>query len=300
MKKEKNIKIVYPDIDAPGLTKNLKGLDATGEQIDLPVVVEKPLTIYLNNQEVVTSMTLGDWPKEMAVGFLFNQNMLTSLDEIVGIDFDSDLSVVVVRTSKETNYESKLKKKIRTSGCAQGTIYADIMDKFNQISLNNKLKISTLQLYDLSKQINTAPSLYLKAGAIHGCVLCDLVSPLIYMEDIGRHNAVDKIAGYMFLKNISGTDKIFYTTGRLTTEMIIKTVLMGIPILVSRSGFTEAGVTLARQSGLTLIGRAKGKRFIVLSGKNRVIFNDKVENDYFDENNESSSAQRLLQGSKRI
>ena len=196
-------------------------------------------------------MTLGDRPREMAVGFLYNQNMLQAGDVITAIDFDDEIDVVVVRTAHETNYEAKLQKKIRTSGCAQGTVFGDIMKRFDAIELAADTRLSTRQLIQLSRQINTVPSLYLKAGAIHGCVLCTPESPLVYIEDIGRHNAVDKIAGHMFLNNISGSDKIFYTTGRLTSEMVIKTVLMGIPILVSRSGFTQKGVELAQQAGLT-------------------------------------------------
>ena len=250
----------------------LRCVDASGQPIDLPVVTEKPLTIYLNRQEIVTAMTLGDRPQQMAVGFLYNQSMLQHGDQITAIDYDEELSVVIVRTAHETNYEAKLQKKIRTSGCAQGTVFGDIMDRFDKIKLNLDMRISTRQLMHLSKAINTAPSLYLTAGAIHGCVLCTADRPLIYVEDIGRHNAVDKIAGYMFMDNIAPEDKLFYTTGRLTSEMVIKTVLMGISVLVSRSGFTEAGVRLARQAGLTLIGRAKGSRFVALSGQQRIIF----------------------------
>ena len=263
---------IAPDPHAAGLTTSLQGVDASGQPIDLPVVTEKPLTIYLNRQEIVTAMTLGDRPQQMAVGFLYNQNMLHYGDQIIAIDYDEELSVVIVRTAHETNYEAKLQKKIRTSGCAQGTVFGDIMDRFDKIKLNPDMRISTRQLMHLSKAINTAPSLYLTAGAIHGCVLCTADKPLIYVEDIGRHNAVDKIAGYMFMDNIVPEDKLFYTTGRLTSEMVIKTVLMGISVLVSRSGFTEAGVRLARQAGLTLIGRAKGSRFVALSGQQRIIF----------------------------
>ena len=264
--------VIAPNPHAAGLTTSLRGVDASGQPIDLPVVTEKPLTIYLNRQEIVTAMTLGDRPQQMAVGFRYNQNMLQHGDQITAIDSDEELSVVIVRTAHETNYEAKLQKKIRTSGCAQGTVFGDIMDRFDKIKLSPDMRISTRQLMHLSKAINTAPSLYLTAGAIHGCVLCTADKPLIYVEDIGRHNAVDKIAGYMFMENIAPEDKLFYTTGRLTSEMVIKTVLMGISVLVSRSGFTEAGVRLARQAGLTLIGRAKGSRFVALSGQQRIIF----------------------------
>ena len=274
MKDKTNMKPIMPSPETKGLTTELTGLDASGQPVTIPVVTEKPLTIYLNRQEIVTSMTLGDQPEALAVGFLLNQNMLLQDDEITAIDYDEELGVVIVRTKRETDYEARLQKKVQTSGCAQGTVYGDIMDVFEGIRLDNDLKIKASNLYKLSAKINQIPSLYLKAGAIHGCALAIGDEPLIYLEDIGRHNAVDKIAGHMYLQDISGADKIFYTTGRLTTEMVLKTVMMGISVLVSRSGFTEAGVTLARQAGLTLIGRMKGARFTVLSGEERVIFDD--------------------------
>ena len=271
---------IGPNVNQPGLTTELTGKDANGQSVQLPVVTEKAITIFLNNQEIVTAMTIGDYLEELAIGFLFNQGMIPVDDKIDQIDYDEDLSVIVVRTEKKTNFEKKLQSKISTSGCAQGTIYGDMFDKFESIMLPRELKISVSQIISLSKKINTTPSLYLKAGAIHGCVLATVYEPLIYMEDIGRHNAVDKISGVMFLKNIKPRNKVFYTTGRLTSEMVLKTVIMGLPILISRSGFTEAGVSLARRAGLTLIGRARGGRFIALSGEERIIFDsDKLSNE---------------------
>ena len=264
--------IIAPDPDAPGLSQPVTGVDGSGAPVTLPVVTEKPLTLFLNRQEIVTSMTIGDWPAELAVGYFLNQNMLHGDDVITGIDHDDDLGVVIVRTERETDFEAKMKRKIRTSGCAEGTAYGDMMERFDSIRLDPDMRLRASQLVPLSKAINTTPSLYLSAGAIHGCVLCDADKPLVYMEDIGRHNAVDKIAGWMFLNSVRPDNKIFYTTGRLTTEMVIKTVQMRIPILVSRSGFTNEAVALARQAGLTLIGRARGKRFIALSGEDRIIF----------------------------
>jgi FdhD protein len=178
----------------------------------------------------------------------------------------------VVRTDRETDFEDKLRRKTLTSGCAQGTAFGDLMEKFDKVALDEAARLKTSQLYRLLRTINTAPSLYLEAGAIHGCVLCAPDRALVYMEDVGRHNAVDKIAGYMYRHGLAPHDKIFYTTGRLTSEMVIKTVQMGIPILVSRSGFTAWGVELARKAGLTLIGRARGSRFVVLAGPERVVF----------------------------
>ncbi|GGB41912.1 sulfurtransferase FdhD [Roseibium aquae] len=263
--------LVKPDPFDGRLSTSVSGIDHTGAVVETKVVTEKALTLYLNAQEVVTMMTIGDHPDLLAVGYLKNQNMLRPDDVITGIDYDDDLEVVVVRTARETNYEEKLKKKVRTSGCAQGTVFGDVMDSFEDMALP-RATLKTSWLYQLTKTINTTPSLYLEAGAIHGCVLCQQDQALVYMEDVGRHNAVDKIAGWMTLNGVSPDDKIFYTTGRLTSEMVIKTVMMGIPILVSRSGFTAWGVELARQAGLTLVGRARGKRFVALSGAERIEF----------------------------
>ena len=264
--------LVAPAPDDPRLTETVRGLDQDGQRIETAVVVERPLTLFLNGQEIVTMMTIGDYPDYLAVGFLLNQNMLRPDDVITAVEVDEDIDVAVVRTERETDYEDKLKKKVRTSGCAQGTVFGDLMETFEQVRLPAEAELRTSWLYSLARQINTMPSLYLGAGAIHGCVLCQADRPLVYMEDVGRHNAVDKIAGYMFLNGLGPKDKIFYTTGRLTSEMVIKTVQMGIPILVSRSGFTAWGVDLARQAKLTLIGRAKGKRFVALSGEERIVF----------------------------
>jgi FdhD protein len=198
--------------------------------------------------------------------------MLMPDDCIIGIDYDEEIETVVVRTDRETDFEDKLKKKTLTSGCAQGTVFGDLMEKFEEVRLDPQAVLRTSWLYALTRKINTAPSLYLAAGAIHGCVLCEEDRPLVYMEDVGRHNAVDKIAGYMHMNRVSPVGKIFYTTGRLTSEMVIKTVQMAIPILISRSGFTAWGVELARRAGLTLIGRAKGRRFVALAGAERILF----------------------------
>lgn len=264
--------LVRPDPDDPRLTEAVRGLDHDGRPVEARVTVERPLTLFLNDQEIVTVMTIGDYPVYLAVGFLANQNMLNADDEIVAVDHDDDLEVVVVRTARATNYEDKLKKRTRTSGCAQGTAFGDLMESFETVALPAEARLRTSWIAALSKAITATPSLYLAAGAIHGCVLCEKDRPLVYMEDVGRHNAVDKIAGYMRLNGVSAAGKIFYTTGRLTSEMVVKTVRMEIPILISRSGFTSWGVDLARQAGLTLIGRARGRRFMALSGTERLIY----------------------------
>jgi len=267
---------ILPNPGDPRLTVNLAGTDHTGAPVETRVPVERSLTLFLNGQEIVTAMTVGDYPEDLAVGYFLNQGMLRPDDVITGIDYDEELAVVVVRTERKTNYEEKLRKKTQTSGCAQGTAFGDLMDVIEGVRLPAS-ELRTSWLYRLTHAINTIPSLYLEAGAIHGAVLCVRDEPLVYMEDVGRHNAVDKIAGHMHRHGITGADKIFYTTGRLTSEMVIKTVRMGIPILVSRSGFTGWGVELARSAGLTLIGRARGKRFVALSGAERIVFDQNLE-----------------------
>ena len=271
--------LIAPNPKDPKLAKPVVGRDQNGKEISTKVTIERPLTLYLNSQEIVTIMTIGDYPEYLAIGYLLNQNMLYPEDKIISIDYDEDIAVVVVRTHNETNFEDKLRKKTVTSGCAQGTIFGDLMEHIEETRFTHNNSISTSVIFSLLNKINTTPSLYLESGAIHGCVLAQTDNPIVYMEDVGRHNAVDKIAGYMRQENIEPEDKIFYTTGRLTSEMIIKTIHMGIPILISRSGFTEWGVTLAREANLTLIGRAKGKRFIALSGENRIIYDTALDSN---------------------
>ncbi len=277
--------LIAPNPKDPKLAKPVVGRDQNGKEISTKVTIERPLTLYLNSQEIVTMMTIGDYPEYLAIGYLLNQNMLYPEDKIISIEYDQDLAVVVVRTHNETNFEDKLRKKTLTSGCAQGTIFGDLMEHVEKTRFAYNTSISTSVIFSLLNKINTTPSLYLESGAIHGCVLAETDHPIVYMEDVGRHNAVDKIAGYMRQENIEPEDKIFYTTGRLTSEMIIKTIHMGIPILISRSGFTEWGVSLARKANLTLIGRAKGKRFIALSGENRIIYDTAL--DLNEKNNKS-------------
>jgi len=263
---------IRPTPDDPRLSRLVPGIDHEGRTVETAVVSERPLTLFLNAREIVTMMTIGDHPDLLALGYLLNQGMLKADDEVTAVDYDEDIATVVVRTRRETDYEEKLKKKVQTSGCAQGTVFGDLMEELDGVALSRDARLKTSWLYALTRKINTEPSLYLKAGAIHGCVLCEAARPLVYMEDVGRHNAVDKIAGYMFRHGIEPASKIFYTTGRLTSEMVIKTVKMRIPILVSRSGFTAWGVELAQNYGLTLVGRARGKRFVAVAGAERIEF----------------------------
>jgi FdhD protein len=262
---------ILPDPKDPRLSRSVEGIDENGQGKSISVIEERPLTIYLNSQEIVTAMTIGDHPEYLALGFLLNQGMLKDSDQVTGIDFDEELEVAVVRTAGVTNVEDKLEKKTRTSGCAVGTVFGDMIAGLDGLLLPDT-PVHTSTFYDLSYQINHTPSLYMETGAIHGTALCQDRKILAYMEDVGRHNAVDKIAGWMHQNNIPAADKVLYTTGRLTSEMVIKTSLMGIPTLISRSGFTAWGVDIARQVGLTLIGRMRGRKFTCLSGQHRLVF----------------------------
>ncbi|SHL43051.1 FdhD protein [Roseovarius litoreus] len=262
--------LIAPVPGAPRLTRAVDGVDHDGKPTTISVVEERPLTIFLNGQEIVTAMTIGDYPEYLALGFLRNQGMLRADETVHRVEYDEDLDTVVVRTDGQTTFEEKLKKKTRTSGCAVGTVFGDMMEGLEKVTLPD-IQVRTSDLYALASIINRTPSLYLEAGAIHGTVLCQGDRPLVYMEDVGRHNAVDKIAGWMFSEGVGPGDKTLYTTGRLTSEMVIKTALMGIPVLASRSGFTAWGVEIARQVGLTLIGRMRGRRFVCLAGEERLL-----------------------------
>ena len=262
--------LIAPDPSAVRLTRNVSGVDHTGAEVAINVVEERPLTIFLNRQEIVTAMTIGDYPAYLALGFLRNQGMLRPDEEITGVDYDEELETVVVRTKRATDYEDKMQRKTRTSGCAVGTVFGDMMEGLADVRLPDT-PVRTSDLYALAAKINRTPSLYLEAGAIHGTVLCQGDRPLVYMEDVGRHNAVDKIAGWMLSERVGAEDKVLYTTGRLTSEMVIKTAMMGIPVLASRSGFTAWGVEIAQQVNLTLIGRMRGQRFTCLAGEDRLI-----------------------------
>ena len=263
---------ILPNPDDPRLSREVRAVDEAGRETTTRVVTERSLTIFLDDREIVTAMTIGDHPDLLAVGYLRNQALIDGRDDIAGIEVDGELGVVVVRTREVRDVSDRMRKRVRTSGCAQGTVFADVMREFERVRLPAGRPVPHSELMALSRTIANTPCLYLDAGAIHGAVLCRGTEVLAYFEDVGRHNAVDKIAGWMLLNDVPADDKLFYTTGRLTSEMILKTVMMGIPVLASRSGFTAWGVELAQRVGLTLIGRMKGKRLLVLSGAERVVF----------------------------
>ena len=274
--KQKKFPKVLPERKMKDLIFQEKVVNERNETQDISLIDEKILTIYLNNNEILTAMTICDYPEYLAVGFLFNQNMITSLSDLQEVEFNEDLSVVVVRTNKITPFETQNKKRIKTSGCAMGTIFGEMFEKLVPLS-SKKLKTFSLSaIRAIIKDINQTKSLYLEAGAIHGSVLCDRESILVYMEDVGRHNAVDKVSGFIVMECIDPADKFLYTTGRLTTEMVLKTVSMGIPLLVSRSGFTKSAVELAKKFNLTMIGRFKGNRFMCVNGLERIVLDQNL------------------------
>ena len=236
------------------------------------IAAERPLTLYLDKREIVTVMTLGTQPELLILGWLRNQHMVTDINNIKSIQVDWETDSVAVTTYQPAdNIEEKLNKRTITTGCGQGTVFGALMDNIDKIRLP-EINIKQSTIYDLLKNLNEYNEIYKRAGAVHGCALCQQSSILNFVEDVGRHNAVDAIAGSMWLNQIGGNDKIFYTTGRLTSEMVIKVVQMGILLLLSRSGVTQMGRELARKVGVTLIARAKGRHFLIYNGTENVQF----------------------------
>lgn len=256
-----------------------EGLDATievtacnefGEVIPCHVATERALTIHLDKREIVTVMTLGTQPERLTLGWLLNQRLVRSVKDVksIEVNWETD-SVSVITYRQEEGIEEKLKSKTVTTGCGQGAMYGDLMANLRKIKLS-ATKIKQSLIYDLLKILNTHNEIYKQAGAVHGCALCYGTEILRFVEDVGRHNAVDAIAGYMAIEEIQGADKIFYTTGRLTSEMVIKVAQMGIPILLSRSGTTHMALLLARKVGVTLLSRAKGRHFLAYTGADNI------------------------------
>ncbi len=251
---------------------SVNGVNEFGEVIQGHIAAERALTIYLNKREIVTLMTLGTQPELLVLGWLRNQRLVNSIDEVKAIQVDWETESVAVTTFDVLDgLEEKLSKKTVTTGCGQGTVYGDMMEGLSKIKLP-KASLKQSLIYELLANLNKHNEIYKQAGAVHGCALCKNTANLRFVEDVGRHNAVDAIAGYMWLHEIQGEDKIFYTTGRLTSEMVIKVAQMGIPVLLSRSGTTQMGYEIAKQLDVVLISRAKGKHFLIYNGAEQIEF----------------------------
>ncbi len=253
-------------------TYTVEARDETGAMVPTPIAGEHPLTLYVDKREVVTLMTLGAAPEALAIGFLRNQRLVDSIEEIVSVQVDWDVNAVAVTTrSGLVDLEKKTEKRTATTGCGQGTVFGDLMADIDSVRLDDSMRLEESTLLSLLNLVRQHESIYKQAGAVHGCALARGDEILTFVEDVGRHNAVDAIAGWMWLEGIDGEDKIFYTTGRLTSEMVIKAAQMRIPVLVSRSGLTKMGHEVASQVGLTMIGRAVGKHYLLFTGAQRLV-----------------------------
>jgi FdhD protein len=264
------------------LTFDVEAVNERGEMVPTAIAGENPLTLYVDKREIVTLMTLGQAPEALAIGYLRNQRLVQSIAEIAAVQVDWETDSVVVTTRKATGGEArarakgmtdKMMKRTVTTGCGQGTVFGDLMDEIDKVKLRDDVRLSEETLYALMDQVRRHETIYKTAGAVHGCALAtneDGASRILsFIEDVGRHNAVDAIAGQMWLENIDGSDKIFYTTGRLTSEMVIKAAQMSIPFLVSRSGLTQMGHAIAQKTGITMLGRATGRHYLLFTGKQR-------------------------------
>jgi FdhD protein len=259
-------------------TFNVPAVDENGATRDTPIAGEHPLTLYVDKREILTLMTLGAAPEALAIGYLRNQRLLDRIEDIVSVQVDWDVDAVVITTrSGLKDLEAKLGKRTTTSGCGQGTVFGDLMEEIDSVRLPANVTLARSTLYALLDRVRVHETIYKQAGAVHGCALAtnnpnegESESEIVYfVEDVGRHNAVDAIAGMMWLDRVDGGDKIFYTTGRLTSEMVIKCAQMGIPFLVSRSGLTQMGHDIAQKVGMTMIGRATNKHYLLFTGAER-------------------------------
>ena len=252
-------------------TYEVEAYNERGEMVPTSIAGEHPLTLYLDKRELVTLMTLGHAPEALAIGFLRNQRLVAAIEDIKAVQVDWGTESVAVTTNKKSNIEKKTRKKTVTTGCGQGTVYGDLMEEIDSIKLRDDVFLADADLYVLIEKVRRHETIYKQAGAVHGCALASRDGEiLMFVEDVGRHNAVDAIAGFMWLQGIDGSDKVFYTTGRLTSEMVIKCAQMRIPFLVSRSGLTKMGHDIAQQVGLTMIGRASGRHYLAFTGKHRL------------------------------
>jgi FdhD protein len=268
-----------PEMTDAGLRPSfpVEAFDEFGEARECHIAGERPLTLYLDKREVVTLMTLGTHPELLILGYLLNQHLVPCLESVDSIQVDWETESAAVTTfDGVSDLEEKLKHRTVTSGCGQGTIFGRIQEKLEKLRLP-EVPVRQSMIYGLLKRLSDYNEVYKRAGAVHGCALCTADEILLFVEDVGRHNAADAIAGYMWLEGIEGGDKVFYTTGRLTSEMVIKVAQIGIPVLLSRSGITHKGLELARKVGVTMIARAKGQHFLVFNGGERLIFDAKPE-----------------------
>ena len=253
-------------------TYTVEARNENGEVVPTPIAGEHPLTLYVDKREIVTLMTLGAAPEALALGFLRNQRLVESIEEIASVQVDWEVDAVAVTTHHGlVDLERKTEKRTATTGCGQGTVFGDLMADIESIRLDDRMRIDEETLFGLLNAVRVHESIYKQAGAVHGCALAKGAEILTFVEDVGRHNAVDAIAGWMWLEGIDGRDKIFYTTGRLTSEMVIKAAQMQIPVLVSRSGLTKMGHEVASQVGITMIGRAVNRHYLLFTGAHRLV-----------------------------
>jgi len=253
-------------------TFEVEAYNERGEMVPTAVAGEHPLTIYLDKREIVTLMTLGHAPEALAIGYLRNQRLADSIDDIAAVQVDWETESVAVTTRKRKDLSSRLGKKTVTTGCGQGTVFGDLMEEIDQVHLRKDIFLEDANLFILLEKVRKHETIYKQAGAVHGCALASTAGEiLMFVEDVGRHNAVDAIAGFMWLDDIDGSDKVFYTTGRLTSEMVIKCAQMRIPFLVSRSGLTQMGHAIAQKVGITMLGRASGRHYLAFTGKERLV-----------------------------
>ncbi|MBI2294698.1 MAG: formate dehydrogenase accessory sulfurtransferase FdhD [Betaproteobacteria bacterium] len=252
------------------LTTEVEAVNERGEALATPIAGEHPLTLYVDKREIVTLMTLGQAPEALAIGYLRNQRLVRSIEEIAEVQVDWETESVAITARKQIKgLKQKMKKRTVTTGCGQGTVFGDLMEEIDSVKLRDDVTLSEDTLYGVLDAVRRHETVYKSAGAVHGCVLFDGPEIIYFIEDVGRHNAVDAIAGQMWLDRVDGSDKIFYTTGRLTSEMVIKAAQMQIPFLVSRSGLTQMGHRIANQVGITMIGRAVGKHYLLFTGHHR-------------------------------
>jgi FdhD protein len=254
-------------------TFEVEAYNERGEMVPTAIAGEHPLTLYLDKREIVTLMTLGHAPEALALGYLRNQRLADAIDDIAAVQVDWETeSVAIVTRKKKRNLSRKLGKRTVTSGCGQGTVYGDLMEEIDSVKLRKDVRLADADLFVLLEKVRRHETIYKQAGAVHGCALATTAGDiLMFVEDVGRHNAVDAIAGFMWLDAIDGSDKVFYTTGRLTSEMVIKCAQMRIPFLVSRSGLTHMGHAIAKKIGITMLGRASGRHYLAFTGKERIV-----------------------------